>query len=188
MALQLITGPASEPVTRTEAKAHLRVDHADDDTMIDSIIAAARATCEDRLQRSLLEQTWEKQLDEFPAAIALPRGPVLAITHIKYLAEDGTLTTLSAADYQLDTADAQMAYVLPVYGLDWPAVRDDINCVRVRYTAGYASAAAVPAPIKQWILLRVAGLYEYREAFAAADIRSPAWVDGLLDPYRVVAF
>ena len=41
MPLQLITPPAIEPVTLDEARAHLKVDTADDDTLITALIAAA---------------------------------------------------------------------------------------------------------------------------------------------------
>lgn len=38
-----------EPITLQEAKLHLRVDSADEDTLIDSLISAARSYCEDEM-------------------------------------------------------------------------------------------------------------------------------------------
>jgi peptide/nickel transport system permease protein len=51
------TAPASEPITLTEAKAHLRVDFDDDDTLITAMIAAARGYVEEHCNRALLTQT-----------------------------------------------------------------------------------------------------------------------------------
>ena len=58
MSLQLITPPAIEPVTLAEAKAHLKVDTTDDDTLITSLIAAARARAEWHTRRAFITQGW----------------------------------------------------------------------------------------------------------------------------------
>lgn len=63
----LVAGPAVEPVSRADAKAHLRVDIADDDSLIDALIGAARQAAEHRTRRSLVLQQWRLVLDQFPA-------------------------------------------------------------------------------------------------------------------------
>ena len=58
--LKLITAPAEEPVSLTEAKTHLRVDTSADDTYIARLITSARAHVEEAiLHRPLITQTWE---------------------------------------------------------------------------------------------------------------------------------
>jgi uncharacterized phiE125 gp8 family phage protein len=42
MPVRLVTGPAEEPVTLTQAKSHLRLDTSLDDAYVASLIVAAR--------------------------------------------------------------------------------------------------------------------------------------------------
>ena len=46
MALVLVTPPATQPVSLTEAKLHLRVSDTTEDTLITALIAAARERAE----------------------------------------------------------------------------------------------------------------------------------------------
>ena len=188
MALKLITAAAALAVSLVEAKAHLRVTVADDDTLITALITAATETAEQMTGRALMPQTWELTLDAFPAAFELTRTPVASVTSLKYYDGAGVLTTLDGADYTLDTAhDFGPAYVVPAYGLAWPASRDQVNAVALRFVAGYASAAAVPEPIKAWIKLQVGAMYENREAEAVGQTHALGFADGLLSRYKVYA-
>lgn len=188
MALTLITGPATEPVTLAEAKSHLRVDVADDDTLITSLIVAMRTDCENEIKRSLITQTWEKVLDFFPDAIQLPMPPVQSVTSITYLDIDGALQTLPTNQYVLDK-DSEPGYVVRAINVNWPVTGDYINAVRVRYVAGYAAAANVPEPIKLWIKIRLSNAYENREEYLLGrNMQEFPYVEGLLDRYRVMQF
>lgn len=182
MGLKIITAPSTEPVSLVEAKAHLRVDHADEDALISSFISAAREECEHLLERAIAEQTLELSIDEFPVdGIKLPRPPVMSITSVTYVDEDGTAQTMASGDYYLDDAQAP-AWLLPAYGLDWPAARAEANAVKVRYVAGYADC---PELIRAWILLRIGTLYANREADSDKPAQPSPFVDRLLDRYRV---
>ncbi len=68
MLVRLNTAPASEPVTLAEAKAHLRLDTALDDTYVLSLIATARAYCEQVCWRGIVTQAWELALPGFIGA------------------------------------------------------------------------------------------------------------------------
>lgn len=186
MANVIITAPAVEPVTLTEAKAHLYVTHADDDTLIGAYIAAAREDAEHRLGRLLITQTWELSLGAFPSVIVMP-VPIASVVSITYTDTDGAEQTLDAAAYQADTVAAPGA-IAPAYGYSWPATREQFNAVKVRYTAGFGLAVAVPSTIKAWILLRVGALYENRESAVSGQAIQQAprdFADGLLDRYKV---
>jgi uncharacterized phiE125 gp8 family phage protein len=188
MALKLITAATALAVSLVEAKAHLRVDASDDDTLITAMITAATETAEQMTGRAIIPQTWELSLDEFPDAFELTRVPVSAVTSLKYYDAAGVLTTMDPGDYALDIADDYgFAYVVPAYDTEWPTARDQINAVVVRYVAGYTDAAAVPQAIKSWILLQVGAMYENRESESAIKTHQIGFADHLLDRYVVFA-
>lgn len=193
MALKLITPASTYPVTLATAKLHCKVDIADDDALINTLITSATEMAEQELGRALMTQTWELTLDSFPEAFELTRVPVQSITSVKYYDTAGVQQTLGAGAYTLDNADdTGMAFVVPAYSTAWPESRDQINAVAVRFVAGYANAAAVPEPIKQWILLMVSTMYDNREteAYSSRAVSTTVqmqFVGRLLDRYKVWA-
>jgi uncharacterized phiE125 gp8 family phage protein len=193
MALKLITAATTLAVDLQSAKEHLRVTEATEDALITAMITAATETCEQITGRAIMQQTWELTLDAFPDAFELTRIPAIGVTSLKYYDTTGVLTTMAAESYTMDIADDYgFAYVVPAYGLTWPTARDQINAVALRFTAGYANAAAVPEPLKAWIKLTLSALYENREAEAYSSRAVSAtvkmsFVDALLDRYKVYA-
>ena len=191
MALKLITAPAAEPVSASEAKSHMRVDTTADDTYIGTLITVARQNVENHLRRALINQTWELVLDDFPAGVfRLPKPPLVSITSIKYTDEDGNESTFSSANYLVDT-DTEPGRVVLKNGVCWPAVTlKEASAVRVRYVAGYGAAGSnVPQAIRQAILLVIGSLYENREDVLVAQgvtvTTLPFGVEALLASYRV---
>lgn len=208
MPITQTVAPATEPITRAEAKVYLRLDDdlTADDTLIDTLISAARIYAETYCGRSFITQQWRLVLDSFPSpqtfgvpwgrpwsippqAIQLERGPVQTVESVQYLDMGGTLQTMSASQYTAELTSPQPR-ITPVFGAVWPVPLPQIGAVRVNYTAGYGTAASsVPAGIRQWLLLRVATLYRNREEVAVLGRGSVAalpFVDCLLDPYRIL--
>lgn len=207
MPLSQLVAPAIEPVTVGDAKAHLREFNDEEDTLISLLIGASRRYAETYCQRSFITQQWSLILDNWPCsfsesphlsgpysmppnAIQLERGPVISLDSIKYL-DAGVLNTLSPSVYVADLS-GPVPRVTPKFGQIWPPISTpQIANVQVNYTAGYGPAATdVPEGIRHWILLRVATLYENREAMAIVAkgrVEALPFVDTLLDPY-VVAF
>lgn len=187
-ALRLITAPVDAPVSLDEMKEHLRVETDAEDDLITAYRDAAVAHLDGWrgiLGMALMAQVWELTLDEFPGdEIRLPLGPVINIVSVKYDDEDGDETTIDAAEYDLDAND-NPAWLLPVDS--WPTTLDGINAVRVRFTAGHATAAEVPEPIKQAIRLIVGNWYQNREEVVVGSTvaKLPNAADVLLAPYRV---
>jgi uncharacterized phiE125 gp8 family phage protein len=197
MMLSLVTSPPVEPISLAEAKAHLRVEHDSEDVLIDIIIGAARGAAEEYTQRALVTQTWDLKLDGFDDVIEVPRPPLQAITSVKYVDQNGTLQTLSAAtDYQVDLPDgpyAQPGRIMPAYQMTWPIARKVFNAIEVRFVAGYGFAADVPKQIKQAMLLIIGHLYENREMVATLErggqvVEVPLSSRWLLDPFYAGRF
>ena len=191
MSLKLITPASTLAVSLVEAKAHLRVDSSDEDTLITALITSATETAEQITGRAIMPQTWELTQDAFDDPMVLTRVPVASVTSVNYLNESGNLIVLDPSAYDLyNTDDFGYATVLPAYETAWPATRDTTNAVAVRYVAGYADAASVPEGIKQWIKLTVSAMFENREAeayssSAVSTTVKMSFVDALLDRYRV---
>jgi uncharacterized phiE125 gp8 family phage protein len=198
--------PSVEPVDLPTAKLHLRVDFSDDDTLITMLISAARRYAESYCGRSFITQQWNLVLDSFPGpsqigvpygqkysipghAIQIERGPVQSVQSITYLAMDGSTQTMPSTDYIADLVSAPPR-ITPVFGKIWPIPMPQIAAVSVKFTAGYGDTAAqVPEGIRHWILMRTNTLYENREEVAIlgrGKVEALPFIDGLLDPYRVV--
>lgn len=183
IAITTVTAPTSEPVTLTEAKLHLKVDDTADDNLITMLITAARQSCENYTWAKFFTGTYELTLDEFPDIIEIPLAPVASITSITYYNTANVSTVLSASSY-LTALNGSPARVSPV--TEWPEIYDRPGCVVVRFQAGYSSTAAIPAAIKQAILLLIGHYYENREGVVIGKTATeiPMTIKWLLDPYR----
>ena len=193
MGLTLIQAPSEEPITVEEAKASpsLRITTAANDTDIGTLIATARDTAETITRRAFVTQTWELVLDGFPSGgIVVPLPPLQSVASIKYIDDNGDQQTLNPLLYAVDT-DSEPGLVVPAYGETWPSTRDEVNAVRVRFVAGYGSKDNVPEAIKTWIKMRVGTLFVNSTTIVTGTIVEALkrdYVDGLLDPYRVITF
>lgn len=173
------TQPAVEPVTLSEAKAHLRVDTTADDAYISSLISAAREWCEQYLDRSLVHTQWVMRFDKFPPDgtmdIELPRPPMATAgtataVALTFTFENGTTSTYSTASYRVDR-DGVPGTVKTLYGQTWPPHLQDDNAISVTWWGGYgASGTSVPAAIRHAMLMLVCFWYENRSTVLVGSI------------------
>lgn len=181
--LLIRVAPDEEPVTLAEAKANSRVDTDDEDSLFSAWIATARELIEKRLGRQFVTAEFTLSLDRFPCArgglIELPAGPLQTIDEIRYVDGDGDEQTLDDALYEFD-AVTQPGRLLPVDGESWPDTAAKLAAVEIDFTAGYGDAAAVPARIKQAILLLVNHWYENRGAVGRIGEAIAFSVDALI--------
>lgn len=161
----VVTPPENELITVNEAKAHLRVDIDDEDTLIEGFIKAAVETCERVARRAFLTQTLRMTLDQwFPEHTKrLKRPPFQSVSAVRLIDWDGAAHVVDADGYWFDTATGAIRQNTEV---DWPDVRvRPVAGIEIDYVAGYGEAAdSVPQMYKQAALLLVGHWYENREA------------------------
>lgn len=197
MAVRVITPPSVEPITLDEAKAYLRVDGTEEDALICSLISAARQHAEQWLRRALITQELRATLDvprtvtgplsgpvgRVNTALEIPRPPLQTVTAVEVETSPGTWTPLAPTDYVVDPDEEPATIMLA--GGGWGGRR-----VRVTYTAGYGpDGTAVPAPIRQGMLLLIGDWYEHREqtivGVGRVVLELPSGVQKLWASYRI---
>jgi uncharacterized phiE125 gp8 family phage protein len=182
---ELVAAPAAEPITTAQAKAHLRVDHSDDDAYIAALIQACRVELEARSHRKLVEQTWDLKLSAFPDhdRIRLPFPPLRSVTSITYYDGDGASQTLSASIYRVHAPSGDLptnAWIERVDGMSWPVTVTRDDAVTIRLVCGYAPAgtspedygANIPGLFTAALKLMIAGLYDFRAPIITGTIVS----------------
>ncbi len=148
MKYTVTTPPSGRPVDYATAKNHLRLDSNEEQTVVELAIDAATDFAQDAMGTSLLAQTIMATF-YVGEDIALPRGPLIAITSVT----DGNGRIIT--DYDVwrvghsDRLTINEAHEHPI---------------TVAYTAGYPNVAAIPASIRQAILVHVGTLYAMRES------------------------
>jgi uncharacterized phiE125 gp8 family phage protein len=188
MTVALITPPASEPVSLSEAKAHLRLDGEDDDQLVTALIVSARVHVEAATRRLFIEQGWRLYLDAWPKRriVKIPLAPLIAVDAVTVYDAAGAPVVVDADDYEVDAVGQPGRVVLssPV-----PAAGRKVNGIEIDVTAGYgASAIDVPTPLRQAIMMLVAHWYEHRGAVGhdMAGDTPPLGYEALIAPYRVL--
>ncbi|RHZ98858.1 phage gp6-like head-tail connector protein [Cereibacter sphaeroides] len=157
--LKQITPPTELPVPLAEAKARLRIDHNEDDAILETYIRAATERLDGPngyLGRAITPQVWEITLDRFTGPIRLPLPPCREVTSVAYVAADGSTVTLDPAAYIVaGLGSDEGAVIHPATG--WPATATHPEAVTVRFSCGYTT---VPEPIRMAILERLSQSYD----------------------------
>lgn len=139
------------------------------DPNIAEILTDARTRIEDVTGRQIIEAEYRQDLPGWPCEgfIEVPRPPCLEVCGIRYIATDGTLTSLPRSQFLVAAPmgpTAPAGRIEPAYGVTWPSVRPQANAVQVTFLAGYgASRADVPGTLKRAIKLVAGTFYEQRE-------------------------
>lgn len=181
----LITGPASEPVTAAELRAHLR-DVPDADSVLEELITDAREYVEEATGLAMISQDRQLTLDAWPFGqggdglgwwdgvkdgaligtaarfVELPRAPLISITSITTYDEARNATVWAAGNYYADTGNRPGRLLLKS-GATWPIPTASGAGIVIAYKAGHEDAAAVPGHLKRAIKLIAAHWYENRE-------------------------
>lgn len=204
MGISVVAGPTTEPVTLSEAKAHLRVSIADDDGLIAGYILAARHWIEGEIHRPIVSRVYEYTIDyDWPHRwheqwIELPFPPLRSVLSVSYVDPSGGTQALGTNQYRVLT-NRPKGVIVPTYGETWPDVRAQPEAIAVTFIAGYTgyvysgvspsvsvTGPGVPDDLRHAILLLVGHWYENRETVNVGNITSelPFTVEALISGYR----
>lgn len=155
MILSLITPPEDPAVTLSELKAHLRVDHTDEDDLIAALGAAAEGMLDGWrgvLGRAIMPQEWRQEFAGWgELSLALPDVESIEVT---YLDQAGAEQPASTSELRRTVA----GYVVVASGPDAGRVFVDMVC-----KMGPQHLAVVRAAIK----MIVSHWFHHREAVAS---------------------
>ena len=184
MTIAELLPPLAEPITLAEAKAHLRLETADEDTLVAGLIRAARDHLEGQTGLCLVTRLLRLYLDDWPEGRVIPiaRGPVQTIETVTVYDALGTPVEVAAAGYVLDGTARPARLMLP----DRPATARAMNGIEIDFTAGFGeSGADVPDTLKRAMLLHVAAMYELRGVLCLDDQPGavPQGYERLIAPY-----
>lgn len=180
----LITGPSVEPLSLAEAKSWLRIDTADEDQLIQSLITSARLAVEAATNRLLISQQWRLLLDSWPPGLVvpLPLSPVRQIVRIRMIDAAGLGADAPASQYRLDGNLDRARLVLSAPP---PDPGQTLSGIMIDVTVGYGDASAVPEPFRLAMRELVALWFANRGDNAVDSGRLPASAVALLAPYRI---
>ncbi|MGA4005996.1 head-tail connector protein [Ralstonia nicotianae] len=179
----VIQPPAEEAVSLAMAKTHLRIEagelDSDGEALLLASIEAVRQMAEDELIRPLLPQTCMVRFDSLRAQMRL-WNDVTSVTKVEYRDADG-----AEREFPLERCNVQERGILALRG-DLPK---DASAVRVTFACGaWATPAAVPRSVVQWMLLQLGTLSQVRQSVTYGQtfaVPGP-FVGRLLDPFRLV--
>jgi hypothetical protein len=202
---------ATDYVSLSEAKTHLRVTSSSDDTYIGGLIAMALDACGQYLGYSVRKGTAKYGFDGFTGAPALinpvnglniPSGNyfrinsrVLAVNSVSYVNDSQTITAFDSSAW-ITAPNPMGLFSRNIFVETAPtSITDDVIKYIVEITEGFELASATtvnpdtlfPASIKHAALLLIGQYYDNRMAITVG-VQNHAINFGfqyLLDPYKI---
>lgn len=180
---------ANELWTTAEVKNYLKVDDATDDALIAAMNKAARFEVESRQNISTLNKTIVQKLERFPSSYKVAMDyenvikclvyPLVSVTSITYLDENGVSRVLNPSLYEVDTYRGLIAEAVDQ---DFPDTYLSLNDVTITYVAGFGTNATdCPSDIRIAVLKLIAAMYDNR---TNGIQRLPTAADIILNRYK----
>jgi uncharacterized phiE125 gp8 family phage protein len=173
--IERVDAPLVEPISLSEVKAQMRIEHSDDDTLINRLIDVSIAYVDvlGVLGKAMITQKWAQWLEPNPPReVHLKLTPVQSVTAVKYYDTNGVLQTDTLSNYEVFGL-SDHSVIQPKTGFTWPTTQQRHDAIRIEYEIGYGDAASdVPATVRHALMMLVAYHYENREQ-AQQDVLTP---------------
>lgn len=185
------TPPAARILSLVDAKAHLRVDHGDDDALIDALILATESYLDGWsgvLGRCLISQTWTISRSCWPASCFELLFPDVSSVVVTYRDEADVEQMLDSANFdRLEGEGGSFLRWRDTFAA--PSLFDRGDAVTATMVAGYgATPDKVPAAIIHAAKLMIGSWYEQRENHVAgvsiSSLPVSVAAEALIAPYR----
>lgn len=177
--------PTAEVISLDDAKAHLNVEHEDDDDLIRDMLAAALGHVESVTGQRLAAQSLTCSCDSWSDMAALPLAPISEVAALRYFDVNGIERTVETEIYEARLYGL-MAEIVIVGRHVWPAVQAG-RLITLDAKVGYEPGDA-PFEIVAAAKLILGDLYANRESgqvgSVSSEIRVAATVDALLTNHR----
>ena len=180
--------PAAEPVLIADMKDWIKVDFADDDTIITALIVAARFWAEGYTNRAFITQTLFSYFTENEQEMHIPRPPIQSITKVETIRQDDTQELTKDSDYfefGVDDLFIRVERSEVTKNARHPRERLLDRDLKVTAVHGYGNAGTdVPESILTGIKMIVAHSYEHRGDGGKMEV--PAAARFMLDPFKII--
>lgn len=185
--LILMEGPAAAPVTLEDFRDHVRVEHRDEDMLIQSYLDSAASLMDGPsgiLGRCMVSQKWRQDFAGWSARLAL-RLPDVSAAEVTYTDAAGAELIVDPADYEI-VEDIGGAVLVFTPGFAFPTLGVSARPLRVTMTAGYGAPRDVPFALRQALMMLAAHWRSTREAvLVGVSVASvPLGFEALIAPFR----
>ena len=163
--VQLVTAPVRQPINISECKDQMRIEHSDDDIIINRFIDTATRYVDvtGALGKAMITQTWGEWIAPNPSVVYLSLGPVQSVSANKYYDTNNALQTDTLSNYNVLGTSGRML-VSPKTGFNWPTTFQRDDAIKIEYVIGYGDAPTdIPETIRHALFILVAHYYENRE-------------------------
>lgn len=171
-----VSQPSVEPLTLAEIKLFLRIDGNSEDTLLTSLLAAARISAEKYMRVSIINQQWKAVIQKSASGrFYLPYGPVNSIDSVTSSNKAGQSATVDSSFYHLEEGNRFIIFEPSVIA----------EKVEITYSSGYgADSTTIPESIKQGLLSQIAFMYENRHSDKMSEYSPLA--EKFFDPHRSI--
>lgn len=189
------TAPTETPISLAEVKSFLKIDLTDDDDYITDIIIPGVTLCAESITRRVMIDTeFETFRNGFgedrsfqtggERPIVLRKSPYISTTSFTYKTDSGTSTLTENTDFFVEkTQDYTKLRPEEL----WPSDnKTREQSIIVKFKAGYADAASVPADLKQALLEHSGFWYNNRGDCSCDEAAGASGATAIYQKYRIL--